>query len=574
VTYLFDPQLAQKTEQIDACGLPHTIEVGKIVTETFLDATAGRVARVASMQGQPSAVPAGLSSDLLIYLTLTRFSLTPITRTGDEDRYHAEIQLQLQAVYRDAQGNALAQTPLDFHDHVSIWAPELSSQSVSCATGQFDGVVESAAESLAEQLLSLVPTLLGQPGAQPPATVRTPEAPAIQPAAQPSGSPQAPVLAFRTKLEDGNGNLILEGGEALVLHVEITNQGSIPVSTAFLELSGNPVLVQAFTETTRFPVQVGPLLPGESQSLEIRGLLPREVATQQAELLVTLKPAEGRAPGPHKILASLQPAPGSSGNTDRPIVSDSTASPSIQRSGTASESTPPYYAIIVALDRYRDPWPNAYTIETQRVEALADTLQATGMFPRSHIRILRGKHATRTDIEEAVLRLAKIRPDNQAVLLFYFAGHAVADNRGEVFLVPYEGGIRASKSRLISLRRLQQVLGRLPMRVSLLLLDTPVVQALGSGHAIGLNGHSQLKWHAALLQAVANRPTRVIQIRALPQSAPRNPDHLLSGLLGPADRNRDGQVTIGEFLNDLQGSAEIRPLIPETDPVFRIPLTR
>ena len=99
-----------------------------------------------------------------------------------------------------------------------------------------------------------------------------------------------------------------------------------------------------------------------------------------------------------------------------------------------------YYAIIVGIDQYRDPWPQAHQIPRRHLKGLLDTLRTTGTFPKEQTRVLHGSHATRADIEEVLLSWARNHMQPNSVLLFYFAGHAVADpESGDVFLVPYEG---------------------------------------------------------------------------------------------------------------------------------------
>ena len=66
-----------------------------------------------------------------------------------------------------------------------------------------------------------------------------------------------PTLTFRTLLKDGNDNLVLEGGENLILQIEVTNESNLPISTAQVELTGTPAIVQAFTQVTPLPIQIG-----------------------------------------------------------------------------------------------------------------------------------------------------------------------------------------------------------------------------------------------------------------------------------------------------------------------------
>ena len=218
----------------------------------------------------------------------------------------------------------------------------------------------------------------------------------------------------------------------------------------------------------------------------------------------------------------------------------------------------------MGIDEYRDPWPKAHRIQRSHLKGLLDTLRTTGTFPKKQIRVLYGTHATRADIEEVLLSWAKNRMTADSVLLFYFAGHAAADpESGDVFLVPYEGSLKASKKRLVSLRSLQRVLGKLKIQLCLLLLDTPVIQYLNTGNRVGPNGKAHANWRGNLSSTSNQQTSRVIQIKTTQDKRNQDPAKLLSGLLGRADRNQDGRITVGEFLQDVQNVAEITPQSPQ-----------
>ena len=152
------------------------------------------------------------------------------------------VNLQLMAVYADAQGKELAKTPLEYNTKASMWTPSLTSSSSSCATGQFDAVFQQAARQLVGDMTKAIPQLYGQPPNQPvQAQQGTPTPHPL------TGS--ASILRFRSMLEDANGDLVLEGGERIVLKVETTNGGNTILPNVELNLSGSPELVKAFTAT-------------------------------------------------------------------------------------------------------------------------------------------------------------------------------------------------------------------------------------------------------------------------------------------------------------------------------------
>ena len=78
-------------------------------------------------------------------------------------------------------------------------------------------------------------------------------------------------------------------------------------------------------------------------------------------------------------------------------------------------------------------------------------------------------------------------------------------------------------------------------------------------NVVGLNGSKPANWRAAILLKGKPSRTQIIQIRRLEGKSNQDPAQLLAGLLGSADQNNNGTVTLGELLKDLRGTAEIIP---------------
>ncbi len=320
ITYAFSNSLLQYTQTVDACGMPYPIPVGKLIAQTFLDVG---MERLQTVQAEPPVGQAkGAPPDgYRILLTLNQFAFDPVTKSGQEDRYQAFVDMNMQAVYEDPQGTALAQSPLIYHQKVSLWTPELSSQSISCSTTQIDGTVKNAAEALATDMIGVLPRLtqsaeastapspVGQPGM---ANGRMPQAPGTPANPQASQPHQvqphlSPAVQFRTKLIDANRNLVLEGGEALVLLIETTNVSDSALSSAYVELRGTPILVEAFKRVAPIPVPLGEFKPGEKRTAEIRGRMGQVTKPIQGELTIGIILSEGLPPGSHSIRVEIQP---------------------------------------------------------------------------------------------------------------------------------------------------------------------------------------------------------------------------------------------------------------------------
>jgi hypothetical protein len=308
VTYAFSPKLVNSTHTVDACGLPYTIPVGNIIASTFLRIGQDRFNGVQAEPPVGQAQGAPLNG-YRITVDLQQFGFDPVTKTGEETRYNAFVDLSILAVYEDSGGTPLAQSPLTYHQSVSLWTPELSSQSTSCVTTQLDGAVEAAAETLAKEMASLMPSLGQEQVASP--TGNAFPGPSIRPTAPPAPVQQVvqPSVQFRTKLVDANRNLILEAGETIVLLIETTNVSDATIPSAYVELRGTPVLVDAFKRVAPIPVPIGPLKAGEKRTAEIRGRLGQINETIQGELIIGIMVSEGLPPGTHSIRAEIKPVP-------------------------------------------------------------------------------------------------------------------------------------------------------------------------------------------------------------------------------------------------------------------------
>ena len=136
--------------------------------------------------------------------------------------------------------------------------------------------------------------------------------------------------------------------------------------------------------------------------------------------------------------------------------------------------------------------------------------------------------------------------------------------------MPYEGSPNASAKRLISLRTLQRILGKLRNRLTLLILDAPIA-TLGKPNKYA-DGLFPARWTSGL--SPQQDATPVIQLRKLPGQDNNEPAGVLAGLLGSADGNQNGTITVGEFLEDASESSEVTLLLPDPSPLLAIPLAQ
>ena len=82
---------------------------------------------------------------------------------------------------------------------------------------------------------------------------------------------------------------------------------------------------------------------------------------------------------------------------------------------------------------------------------------------------------------------------------------------------------------------------------------------------------SPVRWTSGLSQ---QDKTPVIQLRKRPGRGNGEPAGILAGLLGSADANKNGTVTVREFLENASESSEITLLLPDSSPLLALPLAR
>jgi hypothetical protein len=574
VAYAFDPSVTEATLDIQACDLPYTLNTGEAIIQNFLTLAQETFQSVTAYSGTGEDVRVTRPSDLIIQISMVDQTFQEVDRMAEEDNYLASMNFKLQAVFIDRNGAELGQIPLNYGGQVRVWAPTITGQSITCTTGQYDAKINGAAAELAEQLVAVVPqvlqdggtqTLMAQQGRQPAFTPSTPQqapraAPRFSaPAPAPATQGSRPFFTFRTMLKDGNDNLILEGGEAIVLMIEATNLGGTAINTATANVVGNTTLVEAFSQMTSLPISLGTFQPGETRTTEIRGRMPVNVTAQKADLVIALQLEDGTPIGSHRIVAPLQPGTRRSGT---------------QSSGSRMQAKPrgknAYVAMLVGLDAYQNAWPEAYRTPQGLLMTVRETLRSTGLFPNRNIRVLQGNHAAKADIAETLLTWVRQRIGKESVLVIYFSGQAVKDGtNGEVYLIPYEGSPEASSKQLISLRTLQRLLGKLQNRLTLLILDTPIATQAGP-NASG-NGSSPVRWISGLAR---DDKTPVIQLRRRPGQSTGKPTDVLAALSGSADANKNGTITVGEFLESASESIRITRLLPDSSPLLALPLAR
>ncbi len=386
--------------------------------------------------------------------------------------------------------------------------------------------------------------------------------------APPAGTGDPPTLSFRASLEDENRNQVLDAGEKVVVRVEVANSGPGVARGVAVVLSGTPALVKEFTN----PTLLGDLQPGEKKQAVITSLLPVSLSEQQAELQVQVTEAGGFGPPTQKrFVASVKPK-GGSVETVEVLSIDVDQIPSRVQGFDRRTS----YAVVVGIGGYREEGVPKLKYAKRDAEVVAKHLTALAGYVPENVRVLTDERALLVDLQEAFEDwLPRVAASSGAVFV-YLVGNAVFNpESGEIVLMPYEGRQDLAR-RGYSLKRLQEVLARLPSRLNLVFADLSFPSDRAG------TGPRSIPWSAG-------RPSGKTRTVLVGSSSANGPSfsfdagqhglftyHFLKAVRGQADADDNGWVDLGEIVAYLReqvpkGAAELKkeqvPVVsPDVEP--------
>jgi hypothetical protein len=208
-------------------------------------------------------------------------------------------------------------------------------------------------------------------------------------------------------------------------------------------------------------------------------------------------------------------------------------------------------AIVIAIGvgRFRDEFMPSVKYAGRDAEVMAGYLRAIGSVPNDRVRVLRNTQALKQDLVDTFDNWLPKRVDASTVVYVFFAGRALVNGvTGAVSLVPFDGTTEAL-NRLYSVRRLQESIARLPIHRAILMFDVSLEPSPGADpartppprwEAGAGNRRDQMMW------MVGNKSLQ--EAHAYEQGGHGLfTYHLLRGLQGIADIDRDGKVEAGEL---------------------------
>lgn len=208
------------------------------------------------------------------------------------------------------------------------------------------------------------------------------------------------------------------------------------------------------------------------------------------------------------------------------------------------------WAVIIGVERYRETLPVATHAEAD-ARAFAAYARTTLGVPDAHIRVLTGQRAGKSDIDSM---LREWLPRNARTpggrIYVFFSGHGAPDpETGEAYLVPWDADPAYIKTRGISVNALYAQLEGLKGQQAYVFLDACFS---GSGDRSVIAQGTR-----PLVPVTAPTARRVIALTAAAArettGAARDARHglftrhLLAGMGGAADANKDGVVSLAEL---------------------------
>ncbi len=555
---------AQVTYQ-DACAQPQSFPISDLLQEA-IKRKAGLVFEKV-LTGEKGTVPTTVDGYVDVALGMNHTDLV-IYRKGKRT-YPATVTLGLDFAYTDTEGAVLFRKKLQSSGSGEVEVPSEG----SCEVKGLEQVVQAAiskvtdgmAKHLGESTKVREQVAAGKAGAPrplstgnpPPLAVQSPpEAPPPTLPAVPSPAEAEPVpvsppsdelstLTFRAIVRDQNRNLVLHGGEAVAVEVEVKNEGPGMAQGIEIQVSGTPVLAEHLSGL----ITVGELRPGEVRRVTVDGTVGAVREPVQAELILTLQAASAsvQLPSAKKFVVAMKPESDAEAAL---IPVDVDQLP--RRAGKLKQ--PKAVGIVIGVEQFRDVGISRVKFAARDAEVMAVYLKVIGGIPADRIRTLVDSQALKNDMAEVLEEWLPKQVDPTTVVYVYFSGLGIVDGTtGAVSLVPFDGPASTS-SRVYSLRRLQEALMKLPVERAIVMLDVSLEPVAGTDPSTKV---------APIWEPEGSPKDRLMWMvgnRAVQEAHRYDPGlhglftyQLLKGLGGGADIDKDGTILAGELCTYARG---------------------
>jgi hypothetical protein len=479
--------------------------------------------------------------------------------------YPATVTVGIEMVFLARDGTLLFSKKLESAGRGTVAVGELACQ-VEGLEAILQDAIDSAIDGLAHQIAqsaqireyaaqrSTWAPMAARP--RPPVTAPTAETatslPTVETAAQQlsiaSTAPPAPAqLSFRAIIRDENRDQFLQPDESLTIEIEVKNEGTGEAKDVTVTAEGKAELAAVFPSE----VQIGSLQPRESKRTSITQRVTASQENLHGELTLNLRTSSPVVSVPPPKVFSFGV---------KPRVIDPALIPDVDNlpNSLAAFTQPKAVIISIGVGTFRDEQVPAVKYARHDAEVMAEYLRIIGGVPGERIRILLDRQALERDVEDTFERWLRKKVDRETVVYVFFAGRALVEaGTGAISLVPYDGTL-AGAQQLYSLVRLQEVLYRLPIRRAILMFDVSTDPSPGAA----LADIPSPAWESPVSEARKDVEMWMVGNRSLQEAHAYDEGkhglftyHLLRGLQGVADVDRDGTVVAGELCTYARGQA-------------------
>jgi hypothetical protein len=354
-----------------------------------------------------------------------------------------------------------------------------------------------------------------------------------------SGGFHPTTLTFHAIVRDESQDHMLQQDESLTIEVEVKNEGRAEAQGVEVLVGGGGALIEHFP----LSVAIGNVLPGEIKRASITKRVADLKEATHGELVLSLRSVTplSTVPTAKKFTLLVKPEKGDSGP----------ATPDVDRlpKPFAVSKQTKTVVIAIGIGKFRDEHVPQVKYADHDAEVMAGYLRAIGGISEDRVHVLVNNFALKEDLAETFDEWLPKRVDASTVVYVYFAGRAFVDGMsGAVSLVPYDG-TSAAPNRLFPVRRIQEVLARLPIQRAIMMFEVSLDPSPGADpgttpqadwgegadderdHVMWMVGNRSLQGAHAYEQGKHGLFTY----------------YMLRGLQGLADSDRDGTVVAGEL---------------------------
>jgi len=219
------------------------------------------------------------------------------------------------------------------------------------------------------------------------------------------------------------------------------------------------------------------------------------------------------------------------------------------------------FAIVIGIEKYRNNLPAA-DFAVRDAKIVAKYLTKTMGYQEENVMVLLDQNASRADLEKYIETWLRNRADKDSSVFFYYSGHGAPNPKNnETYLVPYDGDPAFLENTGYSLKRLYRTLSELPVKESIVLLDSCFSGA--GGRSVIAKGMRPMMLSVEN-PALASGRTVVLSASAGDQVASTYLEKghglltyfVLKGLRGDADRDKNGVIDLPELFDYLKPEVE------------------